>query len=226
MRILVVSATEAEVAPLLTAAGIDPLSPERSGRGRLAGHDIELLITGVGMVATAFWCATTLARTSCDLALNLGLCGTFDRAFALGSVVHVVSDRLPELGAEDGDAFLPLSELGLLDPDAAPFTGGAIVNHAPPGIAALARLTPARGVTVNTVHGRDATIADVVQRVAPQVESMEGAAFMYACAIHAVPYAQIRAVSNVVERRNRAAWQIGPAVAALSQAARAIVESA
>ena len=33
---------------------------------------------------------------------------------------------------------------------------------------------------------------------------MEGAAFMYVCLMHQVPFAQIRAVSNVVERRNRA----------------------
>ena len=55
---------------------------------------------------------------------------------------------------------------------------------------------------------------------------MEGAAFMYTCAVNGVPYAQVRAVSNVVERRNRAAWQIGPAVAALSASALAILESA
>ena len=82
------------------------------------------------------------------------------------------------------------------------------------------------GITVNTVHGRDASIAEVARRHAPQVESMEGAAFMYACSIAAVPYAQVRAVSNLVERRNRAAWQIGPAVAALSAAAIEIVETA
>ena len=55
---------------------------------------------------------------------------------------------------------------------------------------------------------------------------MEGAAFMYTCAVNGVPYAQVRAVSNVVERRNRAAWQIDPAVAALSVSALAILESA
>ena len=37
---------------------------------------------------------------------------------------------------------------------------------------------------------------------------MEGAAFMYACLIAGVPFAQVRAVSNRVERRNRAAWDL------------------
>ena len=104
--------------------------------------------------------------------------------------------------------------------------GGAVTNDASPDIPALQRLPRVSGITVNTVHGRDASIADAARRFAPQVESMEGAAFMYACAIAAIPYAQVRAVSNVVERRNRSAWQIGPAVTALSAAALAILESA
>jgi futalosine hydrolase len=226
MRILVAAATAAEVAPLSAATGIDSTPSERPCRGRLAGHEIDLLLTGVGMVATAFWCGTALARASYDLALNLGLCGAFDRRLALGSVVHVVSDRFSELGAEDGDAFLTLDDLGLTAPNDHPFRDGAIINHSPPAIAPLQRLSTASGITVNTVHGRDASITDAARRFAPQVESMEGAAFMYACAIAAVPYAQVRAVSNLVERRNRAAWQIGPAVAALSAAALEILESA
>ena len=54
-----------------------------------------MLTTGVGMVATAAWCSRVLARGGYDVALNLGVCGSFDRALAPGSVVHVVTDRLP-----------------------------------------------------------------------------------------------------------------------------------
>ena len=226
MRILVAAATAAEIAPLSAAAGIDPTSPERSRHGRVARHDVDVLVTGVGMVATAFWCATALARHSYDLALNLGLCGAFDRSLALGSVVNVISDRFSELGAEDNDAFLTLQQLGLMASDDPPFRDGAVINHAPPAIVSLQRLPSVSGITVNTVHGRESSIAIVTRRFAPQVESMEGAAFMYACALAGVPYALVRAVSNAVERRYRAAWQIGPAVAALSAAALEILESA
>ena len=44
---------------------------------------------------------------------------------------------------------------------------------------------------------------------------MEGAAFMYACLIHEVVFAQVRAVSNVVERRNRDAWKMAEAIGSL-----------
>lgn len=176
------------------------------------------------MVATGVWCARALARASYDLALNAGLCGSFDPALPPGSVVHVVSDGFSELGAEDGDAFLSVFDLKLLAGNEFPYAGGRLINTAPPDNGALARLPAVSGITVNTVHGREASIARVVERLAPQVESMEGAAFMYACLVSGVPFAQVRAVSNLVERRNRAAWSVPAAIDALAAAVREIVE--
>ena len=200
MRILIVAATPAEIAQPFKAPG----------------HRIDLLTTGVGMVATAAHCAKALADGTYGLALNFGVCGSFDPALVPGCVVHVVADRLSELGAEDGDAFLTLDQLGLSGEH-------EIVNVRPPANAALARLPAVRGITVSTVHGNTASIAAVERRFNPQVESMEGAAFMYACLLNNVPFAQVRAVSNMVERRNTAAWKMADAIASLAGAARDIL---
>ena len=184
-----------------------------------------MLITGVGMVAAAARTSGALARTRYDLALNLGICGSFDPALSPGMVVHIVSDGMPELGAEDGEAFLSIDELGLLRGDAPPFSNGRLVNAAVPSNPALRGLPAVHGITVNTVHGNERSIAETVRRFAPQVESMEGAGFMYACLIHAVPFAQVRAVSNMVERRNRRAWKIDEAIASLSRVATDLIDS-
>jgi futalosine hydrolase len=225
MRVLIVAATAAEITPLLGAlTSLQSLRP-RLSRGRHAGREADVLITGVGMVPTAVWTARTLGQESYDLALNLGLCGAFDASLALGQVVHVVSDRLTEVGAEDGDAFLTIHDLGLLGPDEFPYQGGSLVNRLPPDNPVLARLPAVRGITVNTVHGHQRSIDAVVARHQPQVESMEGAAFMFACLVAGVPFAQVRAVSNVVERRNRAAWRLGPAVEALNETAGSLLAS-
>jgi futalosine hydrolase len=53
---------------------------------------------------------------------------------------------------------------------------------------------------------------------------MEGAAFMFACTIEGVRYAQLRAVSNAVERRNRQAWKLDEAIAALGETALAVID--
>ena len=84
---------------------------------------------------------------------------------------------------------------------------------------ALRELPRVNGITVNTVHGSEQSIAAVLERFRPEVESMEGAAFAYACDISDVPYAQVRAVSNIVERRNRKAWKLDVAIRNLNDVA-------
>ncbi len=178
------------------------------------------------MVATAAWCSRVLTADRYDAALNVGVCGSFDPLLAPGDVVHVVADRIAELGAEDGEAFLTIQQLQLLGEDEFPFRGGRLVNGAPPSNGVLKGLPAVEGITVNTAHGHEATIARVVERFRPQVESLEGAAFMYACLIHGLPFAQVRAVSNVVERRNRGAWQMADAVRHLGDAVLGILDQA
>jgi futalosine hydrolase len=222
---LIVAATAAEVDPLLAALR------QRSNDGRLrtytrGAHEIDVLTTGVGMVATAAWCSSVLAMHKYDVALNTGVCGSFDPAIPPGAVVHVVSEQLPELGAEADDGFLTLQDLKLLAGNDFPFQDGRLVNMDPPGNPGLQRLPRVHGITVNTVHGNDRSIAAVRQRCNPQVESMEGAAFMYACLIHGIPFAEVRAVSNVVEKRNRAAWTLGEAIGNLSDTALDIIDQA
>lgn len=225
MRTLVVAATVLEVGRLLSRLGLEP--PDSTSGARLVSHldqPIDVLVTGVGMVPAAAWCARVLSSGRYDRAVQLGLCGSFDPALPPGSVVHVVTDCLPEVGAEDGDEFLSLADMGLADDRTPPFEAGWLTTPHPPFSPVVAALPTVRGITVNTVHGRDRTIEAVTGRFAPQVETMEGAAFMYACLTHDVPFAQIRAVSNRVERRNRAAWQIEAALVRLTDTVAALFE--
>jgi futalosine hydrolase len=224
MRILVVAATDMEIAPVVTRLRQASDSGSRVKTYTFGDHDVDVLTTGVGMVATAAWCSHQLALTPYDLGLNLGVCGSFDRALAPGQVVQVVSDRIAELGAEERDTFLTIQQLNLLGQDEFPFTAGQLVNRTPPANAALSALPAVAGITVNTVHGRERSIADVVQRFEPQVESMEGAAFMYSCLILGVTFAQVRSVSNVVEPRNRDTWRITEAIDNLGRTALSILD--
>ncbi len=223
MRVLLVAATRPEVAPLLSNLAL-PVERGRIIRGVIGAHDVDILLTGVGMVATAIWCCRALADERYDAALNLGICGSFNPAHPPPSVVHVTRDMFPELGAEDGDKFLSLTELGLHDPNAFPFTHGRIENPEPAAFPTLSELPTVSGITVNTAHGHEPSIAAVVARCAPDVESMEGAAFMFACRAAGVPFAQVRAVSNRVERRNRPAWDLVGAVRQLARTSRRLLE--
>ncbi len=225
MRLLVVAATRFEVAPLIARIH-NPVAHNRVLTGTLGTHRADVLLTGVGMVATAVWCTRALAIGGYDAALNLGVCGSFNPAYPVGTVVHVTSEHLPELGAEDGPAFLTLADLGLLAQDEFPWSDGRLMNTEPVPLAGLAELPAAAGITVNTAHGHEPSIEAVRARWAPDVESMEGAAFAYACLVAGVRFAQVRAVSNIVERRNRAAWDLAGAIEQLGRVSLRLLEAA
>jgi hypothetical protein len=104
----------------------------RSTSYRFGDREVDVLTTGVGMIATAAWCSRAYAAEHYDLALNLGLCGSFDPSLTAPVVVHVTADRIAELGAEDGDNFLSIHELQLLGENEFPFEGGLLVNATPP----------------------------------------------------------------------------------------------
>ncbi|QQL49539.1 futalosine hydrolase [Mucilaginibacter ginkgonis] len=229
MRLLIVAATEAEIRPLIenteyqmsnaeyrrenSARPLPPPSPkerepENKAFATLFGErksEASYLVTGVGMVATAYALGVHLASNYYDLVINLGIAGSFDRRIALGNVVEIVEDTFTEMGAEDDEAFIPLDTLGFGD-----------VTYKPNGHPFL-NIPQVKAITVNKVHGNEKSIQTVVDRLNPQLESMEGAAFFYACEKAGVPGVQIRAVSNYVEKRNRDAWQIGLAVKNLNK---------
>lgn len=182
---------------------------------QLPGHTASLLVTGVGQAATAYELGRHLALHSYDLALNIGVAGSFRRDLALTSVVWVKQDCFADLGAEDGDGFLSLFQLGFSGENEFPFQNGVLVADFPAGLN-LPAVSGVHAVSVNKVQGRaDSIKAFLNSYPDAEIESMEGAAFYYACLKAKQPCLQLRAVSNYVETRNRAAWKIREALDAL-----------
>ena len=189
MKILLVSATKFEVNPLLK------LVDDKSKFGK---HSIDVLITGVGMTATAFYLGKNLNKKY-DLAINAGVAGSFKKNIPLGAIVNVVSDCFADLGAEDGNKFLTAKEIGLISDLV--FRNKKIKS-----------IPNVKAITVNTVHGNTSSIKKIVKNFNPDIETMEGAAFFFACKSESIPCIQIRAISNYVERRNKKNWKIKLAI--------------
>ncbi len=202
MKILLVSATKNEIAPLLSKFS-KAVSQGRVARYRFRKHSIDVLVTGPGMTATAFHLGKTLNK-SYDLAINAGIAGSFRKNIPVGSVVNVISDRFSDFGAEDGTAFLTAEQLKLVKRSTFNARGFSKAN--------TRGLKKVNGITVNTVHGNETSIQKVVRKFNPDAESMEGAAFFMACSFENVPCLQIRSISNFVERRNKKKWNTGLAI--------------
>jgi futalosine hydrolase len=213
MRILLCAATSFEIRPFLTRLPLAGKVNEQLAGYRYKDALVDVLIPGIGMVATAYHLGRQLAMVPYDLAVNAGIAGTFNPSLPLGSVVNVVEDCVPELGAEDGDLFLSAFDLGLADPDTIPYEDGRLINReAVTGrlskLGTVERLPKVKGLTSNTVRGNHESIARIRKMATADIESMEGAAFFYGCLSAGIPCLQLRAVSNHVEERNKADWKL------------------
>lgn len=215
MKILIVAATLPEIKTTMDQLGLGSFAVFKD-------KEIDVLITGVGMINTTYQLCKRLSGKKYDLSINAGIAGSFDHSIELGEVVHVTSDHFSELGAEDGESFLSLIQLGFQEHDEFPYKWGELIpdHHADvlsPVSDIIEKLRKMKGVTVNTVHGHIDSILKIRNRINPEIESMEGAAFFYTCMMEQVPCLQIRSISNYVERRNRDNWEIGLAVKNLNR---------
>ncbi|WP_351227091.1 futalosine hydrolase [Streptomyces sp. NPDC002133] len=182
------------------------------------GVTVDVLAAGVGPAAAAAGTATALTAAVCgpapgyDLVVSAGIGGGFQPAAPLGSVVVADAVVGADLGAGTPDGHLTVEELGF----------GRSVHVPSPLSERIAKVLDAvHGpvLTVSTVTGTAERAAELMARhPRAAAEAMEGFGVAEAAAAHGVPVVEIRAVSNAVGPRDRDAWRIGEALAALRRA--------
>ena len=212
MKILFVSATPFEITPLTDFLKQNwvQFGAQQYQKGE---HSVEYLITGVGIPATIFQLTKKLSNNPFDLVINAGIAGAFNRAIELGSVWEVVEDRFADIGVEQADESNSISNKSL-SPNEPPFKEYILQNNE---TSAFNFLPKASAITVNKVHGFPDSIEKIRVKYPADLESMEGAAVFYVTQLMGQSVLQIRSVSNYVEKRNRANWEIGLAIEQLNK---------
>ncbi|MFF5080630.1 futalosine hydrolase [Actinoplanes sp. NPDC000266] len=171
---------------------------------------------GVGPAAAAAATARLLATGHYRAVISAGIAGGFPGRAPVGSTVLGVRSICADLGAESPTGFLPIEDLGF----------GTSHHPADPELfkslaAALPHAITGDILTLSTVTGTSAT-ADRLTAAFPDAvaEAMEG--FGVAMAAGQTPFAELRTISNPIGPRDRAAWRLKDAFAALSTASAAL----
>lgn len=176
-------------------------------------HELEYHVTGVGILQSTFM-LTVLASQNPDLIIQIGIAGTYSKEISIGQCVVVKSELLADNGAEEQDNFLDIFDLHLIKPNMFPFSNAILEN---PWVEKYSiGFTQVRGATVNGSSGKQSTINLRTKKYHADIETMEGAALHYVCLQKNIPFLQLRAVSNVVEPRNKDNWKIELALQNLS----------
>ena len=193
MKILVVAATQFEIAPFIK------LNP-----------GIDTLITGVGIPSTVYYLSKKLLLEKYDLVIQAGIAGTFTKEIKLGDVIAVELDVFADIGVEENKKFKTLFNLGFNDFEEFPFRCGRLFNDLENF--QFLNLKVATAVTVNKISDRKKHTKQLNKIFGADIESMEGAAFHYVCIQQNVAFIQIRSVSNKVGERDKTKWKIKDAV--------------
>lgn len=200
MNCLVIAATAKEIEPFLAHC-----------RETDSGTDTDVLITGVGLTATAYTLTRQVILKRPNLILQAGIAGCYDPAIELGEVLAVNEEAIADQAVREGDEWKTVFDIGLMHPDQPPFKKGVLPNPHREWLKKC-RLKTVTAVSVNQVTTLPSFIAQYVAKFAPTLESMEGAALHYVARREKIPFLQIRAVSNYIGERDKGQWKIREAI--------------
>jgi futalosine hydrolase len=201
-RILIVTAVAAEADALQRGLPAD------------APHGVTVLAGGVGAARAAAAASRALALDpGYDAVISAGIGGAFPGRAELGALLLARRVVAADLGADGPDGYLSVDELGF---GIASAEAGRI-----PGLDAVVGSI----LTVNTATGTAERAEELIRRHPEAVgEAMEGYGVAAAAHLADLPFAEVRAVSNLIGPRDRDAWRLDLAFAALTAAARPIAE--
>ncbi len=222
------------------AAGLDqPLRQSVAGRqwtrGALGGRTVQVVETGLGAVNTAHALTRSLQMELPPWVLQFGVGGAYESSgLGLGDLAVATTESFGDLGVITPAGWRSAEEIGI---PVAQAGGESRYNEYPldaelgrAAAAALkermeARVAQGPFVTVQACSGTAALGRERAARAPGALcESMEGAAAAQLCWMYGVPLVEVRAISNRVEDRDTAAWDLPLAGRRAQEAARVLVE--
>ena len=211
MNYLLVAATPFEIAPTVELIKKNDLK-------------VDTLISGIGMLATAYHLTRKLADKKYDLVIQAGIAGCFDKDLQLGDVVMVKDEIIGDLGVKEKKEYKDLFDMNFLKPNDFPYSSKVLKNKHKEALKLL-KLPKVSGVTVNQITTSKPIIDLYVRKYNAVVESMEGAALHYICSQEKTPFLQLRSISNYVGERNKSKWKIKDAIVNLNEELKKVLSN-
>lgn len=216
MNFLLVAATAKEIEPFLNHYRNEKLPKLR--------HNIDVLISGIGLTATTYSLTKQFIIKKPDFVIQAGVAGCFDKKISLGSVVIVKEDTIADQSVVEMKKLKTLFDLKLVPQNQYPFQKGWLVNPYPVSLKQT-RLKAVKGISVNQITTDKKMIRFYKKEFHPVTESMEGAALHYVCLMEKVPFLQIRSISNYIGERNKKKWNMKESIIQLNKELIRIITS-
>ncbi len=199
MNCLLIAATSKEITPFLNHY-------RNSQKKWPADINLDVVITGIGLTATAYRLAKQISIKKPDLVIQGGVAGCFDKSVELGSVISIKQDTIADESVVEIKKLKTLFNLKLMPQNQFPYKNGWLVNNS--ALLKKTKLKTVKGISVNQITTSEEIIRYYKKQFNPVTESMEGAALHYVCLMEKIPFLQIRSVSNYIGERNKKNWNM------------------
>lgn len=209
MHLLLCAATEFEIKPTIDFLDAQSLNQR-----------VTVLVTGLGLTATAYHLTKAVATKDFDCMIQAGLAGSLSEDFPLSEVVVVEKDCLADQGVVENNSFQSGFDLNLIQNNQ-PWTDGWLQN---PHTALVKQtgLVSVNSASVNEIT-TNARRIEHYRETGAQIESMEGAALHYVALMENLPFLQLRSISNFVGERDKSKWALQQAIERLNSELQRII---
>ncbi len=204
MKVLLLAATANEIAYFMRHY-------RTSKKSQYIEFELDILVSGVGIMATTNALTHYLCHQKPDVVINVGIAGCFDKKMSLGTAVAIKKDIIADMGVYEQGNWIDIFDMKMIKPNTAPYKNKGLTN-ANTEFLDRTRLPLVNAITVNQITTNKKMIEAFAAKYKPVAESMEGAAVHFVAQQFNVPYIQIRGLSNYVGERNKAKWQIKDAI--------------
>jgi futalosine hydrolase len=203
-------------------------------RGRLSGAEVLLLQGGMGKSNAAQMLTAALETGHFQGVVAFGVAGAYaGSGLQVGSVAVATAEIYGDEGVETRGGWLSTEAIGIplltlpngpcynempLDGDLVSCASAALTDGGMEHVAGPF-------VTVSTCSGTSTRGAELARRFSAVAASMEGAACAHVAALYAVPFVEVRGVSNLVEDRDLERWRLEQAAESAARAVGHIVAS-
>jgi len=211
MSVLVITAVDAERDAVLRDVTSTPEQP------------LHVVVGGVGPVAAAVSTMAALAAfPETSLVVSAGIAGGFRGRIEEGEIAVANRVTFADLGARTDAGHLTLHEMGLRQDSSYVADDSDITNRL---AHTSVRVVTGEILTLACMTGIDDDARWLAARHPRAIaEAMEGFAVAAAAQRVGLPFAEIRAISNAIGKRDPTTWNMQSAFDALSQAFAKLVE--
>jgi futalosine hydrolase len=213
MNCLIASATTKEIDPFL-----------RHLQNTDTHTGIDVLITGIGLTATAYHLTKQLHLKKYDLVVQAGVAGCFSKKLSLGSVVVIKKDTIADQSVIELKELKTLFDLQLVPNNQYPYNKTWLVNPYN-DLLKKTKLQPVKAISVNEITTSKQKIKFYENAFNAVAESMEGAALHYTCLMENIAFIQLRAMSNYIGERNKKNWNMKESIVNLNKELIQLIEN-